>query len=126
MYASRIRKLQLEMAIHTTRFDTNILEEQDLKQTRTKNSCRYFPFKHRDKEVKLVPRAINSCLYLPIKEREPNYEKIMDDSHNEIGSKHITRPSPREAIFSKPRHKSEKSCQYIASKKYIDQAKNKL
>ncbi len=113
------------MGIQTTGFDTNILDEQDLKQTRTKNSCRYISFKHRDKEVKLVTRAINSCPYLPTGERDADYEKIMDDSYKEIGFKDIARPSPRKEIFSKSRYRSEKSCHYIASRKYVDQTEKK-
>jgi hypothetical protein len=58
---------------------------------------------------------IDSCRYVPLEERAPGYNDVTDKSSKIIG-KDLGSPSPREDIFSKPRFKSRKACQHIASK----------
>ena len=98
-YASRIRKLQQEMGIQVTKFDSDIPEEQDLNQIQqdTDND----EIQH--KNVRVAPKMINSCQYVPLNEREPDYDDVMDKSSQIIGTKDLARPGPREEIFSKPR-----------------------
>jgi hypothetical protein len=129
-YASRIRKLQQEIGIPVTQFnadilneqDQDILDEDDVNQNESQNSCPYVSSKERKenqtpyKVVKIRRRIINSCTYQRRRLVTPNNEKMMDRSL-EASSKDIAFPTPREGLFSKPVSKGEKSCQYIRPKK---------
>jgi hypothetical protein len=111
-YASRIRKLQLEMGIQVTKFDDDILGELHLNQIQQDTD----EDEIQHKNVRVAPKMINSCRYVPLKERAPDYDDVMDKSSQIIGTKDLARPSPREDIFYKPRIRSSKSCQHITSK----------
>ena len=119
-YASRIRKLQQQMGIQGTKFDDDILDEQDLNQIQQDTDKD--EIQHNN--VRVVPKMIY-CRYVPLKERAPDYDDVMDKSSQIIGTKDLARLSPREEIFSKPRFRSRKSYQHIASKKGTHRAGSK-
>lgn len=130
-YVSRIRKLQQEIGIPVTQFDADILNEQDqdildeddVKQNESLNSCSYVSSKDRKESqtpyevIRIRRKNINSCRYRRRRLVTPDNEKMMDRSLEAIGSKDIAIPTPREELFSKPISKVEKSCQYIRPKK---------
>jgi hypothetical protein len=140
-YASRIRKLQKEMGIPVTQFNADILDEQDLEildeddvnQNESQNSCPNVFSKERDenqtpyKVVKIPTETINSCTYRRRRRLvTPDNEKMMDRSLEAIGSKNIAFPTPREELFSKPVPKGEKSCKCIRPKKHRDEPSREM
>ena len=98
-YASFINKVQMEMGIPTTVFDSNIIDELDFSEI-IDRTC--FNEKFVENE--------NECT---IEEVGPDYDSMMDDARSKMNHNAVEMTPPRQNIFDK----SKNSCFHISPAK---------
>ncbi len=100
-YASFITKVQMEMGIEVTNFDTDILDEESNELT---SNCFYK--KHVNNKVTL-------------QENKLDYDSMMNDARGKMNTGYYTAPMPRLNIFER----SKNSCSYLPLEKEKQQSK---
>jgi hypothetical protein len=104
-YASFITKVQLQMGIQVTNFDSYILDERALSEIAS--SCFY---------EKLIEDEDT------IEEDGPDYDSMMDDAQSKVNGNSENIAPPRQDIFDR----SENSCWYLPQKKKENKLQPKI
>lgn len=98
-YASFIRRVQTEMGIEVTEFDSNILDEQDSYEQAGNCIC----------EIHDVSQVI-------LEEKSPDHDAIIEDARSKMIDDYDGIRVPRQTIFAGHKTSSENLCKYEAQK----------
>jgi hypothetical protein len=98
-YAGIIRKVQREMGIQLTNFQSDILDEEDLVDEASND------------DMEKVERDLDT------QESDIDYEGIMDGAYEQLNVKVKPAIVPREQTFAVAKQRSEKSCKYVRPEK---------
>jgi hypothetical protein len=98
-YATFIRKVQNEMGIDPTEFDSNILEEQNAHEESENTVCEPDTPNKENDEVE--------C---------PDYDAIAEEARSKITGIYHAKPMPRQSIFAGRQNWSKNSCKHNPGK----------